>query len=158
MTRFGRVNYCSWIICGLLGILLGGCASPVAEESIASSADQQKLGRLRAISNMCKQANKINDQTYASFINASNYYMRNQTFYTDDMKMYADNYINAQGVKIIDNCYMVYAFIEEQNNNRQRSNANAAAANNSQQQQWENVGTINKVPVCTKIGTSIYCN
>ncbi len=61
MIQSGRVNYCSWIIVGLLGILLSGCA-------------------------------------------------------------------------------------------------NAAAANTRQQQQWENVGTINKVPVCTKIGGSLYCN
>jgi len=154
MIQSGRVTYCSWIIVGLLGILLSGCAMPAP---MATDADYSYVGRLGAIADLCKRNKEIDDRTLASFMTSMRYY----TSGTQYSKAKADEwfvYYSKSTSKIKDKCYEVYAFIEEQNNNRQRSNANAAAANTSQQQQWENVGTINKVPVCTKIGGSLYCN
>jgi len=154
MIQSGKVNYCSWIIVGLLGILLSGCAMPAP---MATEADYNYVGRLVVVAQFCKYNEKLDDKIYASFLTSMRYY----TSHTQYNEQVGNQYIAAYAKRtdeLVDKCYEVYAFIEEQNNNRQRSNANAAAANTSQQQQWENVGTINKVPVCTKIGGSLYCN
>ena len=157
MIRSGRVNYCSWIIgvllVGMVG-LLSGCATPAP---MATDADYAYVSRLMWLAQTCKQNAKLDDRTYASFITSMRYYTTGTQYSTEVGNQYMAAY-SRNSFELENNCYEVYTFIEEQNNNRQRSNANAAAANTSQQQQWENVGTINKVPVCTKIGGSLYCN
>jgi len=161
MIRSRRVTYCSWIIVGLLGILLGGCATPTPKElPEISDKTYRALGGLVAVASICKSTNQIDDKTFASFTNALDYRFRNEMVYGETTRKYADMYINTYGDKTTDKCYQIHAFIEQQNNEKERIRANISNSNSSGGDYWNsnNTGTINKVPVCTKIGGSLYCN
>jgi len=139
--------------------MLNGCATSTSSQDLSSDG-YKRIGYLTTIANTCKENGKINDKEYASFINSIRQYTAGVSVSKASFENSCKFYTTSMNTNtLLSKCYEVYAFIEEQNQVRERINANAASSNRSNAgDEWSSVGTINKVPVCTKIGTSIYCN